>query len=126
MSETRRIPVRSAADVWTFTQRMVPLWDILEFFPADAVGPRAPDEPPPAGHVTPITIETDLGFAFETDIQFGAWRFRPAGLKQPGMLRWCRERGLEPGDAIVFERLGERRYALRLEKAGAAPAPPGG
>jgi hypothetical protein len=32
------------------------------------------------------------------------------------MSRWCREHALEPGDAIVFERLGERRYALRLER----------
>ena len=38
------------------------------------------------------------------------------------MMRWCRERGLEPGDAIVFERTGERVFALRLEKAGVAPA----
>jgi hypothetical protein len=35
------------------------------------------------------------------------------------MMKWCRERGLEPGDCIVFERTAERRYALRLEKASA-------
>ena len=38
------------------------------------------------------------------------------GKKQPGMMRWCRERGLEEGDALVFERLDERRYRLTLEK----------
>ncbi len=60
--------MRSPEDVWTFTQRNVPLWDILEFFPPDAVGPRG------------------------------------------------------PGDALVFEKLGERRYRLSLERdAKAAP-----
>jgi hypothetical protein len=36
------------------------------------------------------------------------------------MMKWCRERGLEPGDALVFERLGERRFALRLERPAQA------
>ena len=116
MSEVRRIPVRTAADVWTFTQRNVPLWDILDFFPKDSIGPRGPSDPAPAHEVRPITIETDLGFAFETDIQYGSWRFRPRSPQQPGMMRWCRERGLEPGDAIVFEKTGERRYRVSLEK----------
>jgi hypothetical protein len=35
------------------------------------------------------------------------------------MMKWCRERGLEQGDAIVFERLGERRYRLSLDKGAA-------
>ena len=120
MGATARIPVRTAADVWTFMQRNVPLWDVLELFPPDAVGPRGPREAPRPYPVRPVTIETDLGWAFETDIQFGAWVFRPRAPAKPGMMKWCRERGLEPGDAIVFEALGERRFALRLEKAGAA------
>jgi hypothetical protein len=72
--------------------------------------------------VKPITIETDLGFSFDTDIQYGTWIFRPRSPKQPGMMRWCRERGLEEGDAIVLERAGDRRYRVWLERAG-APAP---
>ena len=115
--ETARIPVRSSEDVWTFTQRNVPLWDILEFFPQDAIGPRGPADAPRPYEVRPITIETDLGWSFETDIQFGTWVFRPRSPKQPGMMRWCRERQLQPGDAIVFERLAERRFALGLERA---------
>ena len=70
--------------------------------------------------VRPITIETDLGFDFETDIQYGTWMFRPRSPKQPGMMRWCRERGLEAGDTIVFEKTGERTYRLSLEKAAKA------
>ena len=116
MAETRRIPVRKE-DVWTFTQRNVSLWDILDFFPPDTVGPRGPGDPPRPYPVRPLTVETDLGWSFEADIQFGSWVFRPRSPRQPGMMKWCRERGLEQGDALVFERLGDHRYALRLEKA---------
>ena len=114
--DTARIEVRSPEDAWTFTQRNVPLWDILEFFPADAIGSRGPADPPRPYEVKPVTIETDLGWSFETDIQYGSWVFRPRSPKQPGMMRWCRERELKPGDALVFERLGGRRFALRLER----------
>jgi hypothetical protein len=116
VNPTRRIPVRTPEDLWTFTQRNVPLWDVLDFFPTDSVGPRGPGDAPRPYEVRPVVIETDLGFSFETDIQYGSWVFRPRSPKQPGMMRWCRERGLEVGDAIVFERTGERCYALRLEK----------
>src|SRR5882724_1618778 len=60
VSEARRIPVRKE-DLWTFTQRNVPLWDVLDFFPSDAVGPRGPGDAPRPYAVQPITIETDLG-----------------------------------------------------------------
>ena len=119
MGEVRRIPVRSAADVWTFTERNVSLWDILDFFPPDAIGPRGPKDEPRPYEVRPVTIATDLGWEFETDIQYGTWMFRPKSPKQPGMMRWCRERGLEPGDALVFEKEDERRYRLTLEKGSA-------
>jgi hypothetical protein len=117
MNDTRRIPIRTAADVWTFTQRNVSLWDILDFFPPDSIGPRGPSDEPRPYEVRPITIDTDLGFSFETDIQYGTWMFRPKSPKQPGMMKWCRERGLEVGDEIVIERTGERLYRLRLEKS---------
>ena len=125
MAETRRVLIRTEADVWTVTQRNLSLWDILDFFPSDAVGPRGPGDEPRPYEVRPITIETDLGFSFETDIQYGSWMFRPRSPKQPGMMRWCRERGIEVGDAIVFERAGERTYRLRLEK-GSGGSPPSG
>lgn len=115
-SGSARIPVRTAEDVWTFTQRNVSLWDILEFFPPDAIGPRGPSDPPRPYEVKPLTIETDLGWSFESDIQYGTWMFRPRSPKQPGMMKWCQERGLAPGDALVFERAGERTIRLRLEK----------
>lgn len=126
MGDRRRIPVRNAADVWTFTERNVPLWDILDFFPPDAVGPRGPRDEPRPYEVKPVTIETDLGFAFETDIQYGAWIFRPRSPRQPGMMRWCRERGLAPGDSLVFESLGGRRYRLSRERPEPAPPEPRG
>ena len=116
MGETRRIPVREP-DVWTFTQRNVPLWDVLDLFPRDAIGPRGPKDPPPPYEVKPITVETDLGWSFETDIQYGSWVFRPRSPAKAGMMKWCRERGLGAGDTIVLEKLDDRRYRLSLEKA---------
>jgi hypothetical protein len=118
--EVRRLPVRSKEDVWTFTERNVPLWDILDFFPQDAIGPRGPKDDPRPYDVKPITIETDLGFSFETDIQYGSWIFRPRSPKQPGLMKWCKERGIEAGDALVFERVAARHFRLSLEKAGAS------
>jgi len=123
VNPVRRIVIRTEADVWTVTQRNLSLWDVLDFFPPDAVGPRGPCDAPRPYEVRPVTIETDLGFSFDTDIQYGTWMFRPKSPKQPGMMRWCRERGIEAGDAIVFERLDERRYRLVLEKGSRAAAP---
>jgi len=122
VGETRRSPVRRE-DLWTFTQRNVPLWDLLDFFPPDAIGSRGPKDEPRPYPVRPVTIETDLGFEFETDIQYGTWVFRPRSPTRAGLMKWCRERGLAEGDQLVFERTGERRYRLWLERAG-APAPP--
>ena len=64
----------------------------------------------------PIVIETDLGWSFESDIQYGSWTFRPRSPAKPGMMKWCRERGIESGDTLVFEKLDERRFRLSLEK----------
>ena len=119
-----RIPIRSKEELWTFTQRNLPLWDVLDFFPNDAIGARGPGDAPRPYLVKPITIETDLGFSFETDIQYGSWVFRPKSPRLPGMMKWCRERGLEIGDTIVFEKLEPRRYALRLEKRPGTPVGP--
>lgn len=117
MAEERRIPIRSEEELWTLTERNLSLWDILDFFPADAVGPRGPGDAPRPYEVKPIVVETDLGFAFETDIQYGTWMFRPRSPKLPGMMRWCRERGLAVGDTLLFEKLAERRYRLSVERA---------
>lgn len=119
IGEARRIVVRKE-DVWTFTERNLSLWDILDLFPADAVGPRGPADAPRPYPVKPIVIETDLGWSFESDIQFGTWVFRPRSPRQPGMMKWCRERGLATGDALVFEWLGGRAYRLRLEQGSAS------
>ena len=88
--------------------------------PARCRGPARANDAPRPYEVLPITLETDLGWSFNTDIQYGAWIFRPRSPKQPGMMRWCQERGLAPGDSIVFEKLDARRFALRLERAADA------
>jgi hypothetical protein len=120
MPATIRILIRTREDLWTFTERNVSLWDVLDFFPPDSIGPRGPSDAPRPYEVKPVTIETDLGFSFETDIQYGTWMFRPRSPKLPGMMKWCRERGLELGDAMVFEKTGDRSFVLRLEKGAAA------
>ncbi len=112
------IPTQEA--LWLFTRRNVPLWDILDLFPPDCIGARGPGDEPRPYEVRPIMIETDLGFSFETDIQYGAWVFRPRSPRQPGMMKWCRERGLGVGDAIVFEAVGDRRFRLTLERGSGA------
>jgi len=122
--QRREIPIRTREDLWTFTERQIPLWDILDFFPTDSVGSRSANDTPRPYEVKPITIETDLGFEFDTDIQYGAWRFRPRSPRAPSMGKWCRERGLEVGDRVVFEKLGERRFRVSLEKG--EPEGPGG
>ena len=125
MNPVRLIPIRTPEDLWTFTQRNVPLWDVLDFFPSDSIGPRGPRDEPRPYVVRPLVIQTDLGFSFETDIQYGSWVLRPRSPQQPGMMRLCRERGLEVGDTIVFERTGEHAYTLRLEKAATGEPSPG-
>jgi hypothetical protein len=111
-----RIVLESAEDVWTATQRNLPLWDILEFFPRESVGPRGPADAPRPYPVQPVVVDTDLGWAFESDIQYGAWVFRPRAPRLPGMMRYCRERDLAPGDVLVFHRTDEGRIALRRER----------
>lgn len=69
-----------------------------------------------------MRIETDAGYGFDTDIQYGTWMFRPRSPKQPGMMKWCRECGLEEGDSLVFEKVAERTYRLSLEKCKKAGA----
>ena len=118
MGDKRSIPVRNQEDVWLFTQRNVSLWDILDFFPQDAIGPRGPKDEPRPYEVKPVTIETDL-FEFESDIQYGSWVFRPRSPKEPGMMRWCREVEPEVGDELLFEKLADRRYRLSLKKGSA-------
>jgi hypothetical protein len=88
------------------------------------VGPRGPADDPRPYEVRPVRIDTDLGYGFESDIQFGSWVFRPRSPRQPGMMKWCRERGIEIGDSITFERTGERSYLLRLEKPESPGATP--
>src|SRR6185436_1217974 len=61
VADERRIVVQKP-DLWTFTQRNVPLWDLLDFFPPDSIGPRGPGDEPRPYEVKPITIETDLDF----------------------------------------------------------------
>ncbi|MCS7212334.1 MAG: hypothetical protein NZ844_11995 [Chloroherpetonaceae bacterium] len=104
----RRIPVRTQEELWFF-EKQINLFDILEFFPFDAIGKK--DGTP--GKT--LIIETDLGWSFETDIEHGKFCFRKKSKSMPGTGKWVVESGLKVGDIICLEKLGEYHYKLYKE-----------
>lgn len=107
MGEIRRIPVKSEDDVW-FLEKQLNLFDILDFFPADAVESEK-------GHGKPLFIETDQGWSFESDIEKGKFAFRKKSKSMPGTGKWVIESELRPGDIICIEKLGDYHYRLFKE-----------
>ncbi|MDX2128298.1 MAG: hypothetical protein SFU91_04610 [Chloroherpetonaceae bacterium] len=109
MGEIKTFSVKSQDDLW-FYEKQINLFDILEFFPFDAIGNGEKE-----GKL--IKIETDLGWSFETDIERGKFCFRKKSKSQPGTGKWVVESGLKAGDQIALEKLGE--YHFRLYKINA-------
>jgi hypothetical protein len=109
INEVKKIPVKSQDEVWFF-QKQINLFDILEFFPADAVGTADGKEG------KKLTIDTDLGWSFETDIEKGKFCFRKKSKSTLGTGRWVIESRLVAGDNICIEKLGEYHYKLYREE----------
>lgn len=107
MGEVKRIPVKSKEELW-FLEKQINLFDILEFFPPDAIESEA-------GHGKPLLIETDRGWSFETDIEKGKFAFRKKSKSMPGTGKWVAESELRPGDLICIEKLGAYHYRLFKE-----------
>ena len=110
-----RILLETAEDVW-FWERRFNVFDYLEFFPADAITEAVPEThvPPPVadprqGAAVMLTIETDAGFSFQTDIVRGGYYLRN---QTQGTRRWMASRGMKPGDTILITRMGESTYRL--------------
>lgn len=107
-ADTRKLSVRTADDVWFF-EKQLSLFDILDFFPPDSI------ESQDGKLGVPLTIETDLGWSFDTDIERGKYCFRKKAKSMPGTGKWVAESGLKAGDRICLEKLGNRSYRLSKE-----------
>lgn len=109
----RKLPV-TERNLW-FLERAIPLFDILDFFPPDTLGPpNLGKKLSTARRGTSLTIETDLGWSFTTDIASDQKIFRNSS-RQRGTGRWVREAQLKPGDFIVIEKLSPYHYRLSKE-----------
>ncbi len=108
MSDTRKLAVKSQDDVWFF-EKQINLFDILDFFPPDAI------EAKDGTHGKELLIETDLGWSFKTDIERGKFCFRKKAKSAPGTGKWVVESGLAAGDSICIEKLSEYHYRLVKE-----------
>lgn len=114
--DIRKIPV-TEHNLW-FLEKGIPLFEILDFFPPSAIGhPRYGKQNLPGKKGVLLTIETDQGWSFTTDIATDSKTFRNSSLTR-GSGRWVKEAQLKPGDYIVLQRLGEYRYRLSHQKGG--------
>lgn len=112
MGEVRKIPVKSQDDIWFF-EKQINLFDILDFFPLDAIQKKDGA----AGKM--LKIETDLGWSFETDIEYGKFCFHKKSKSMNGTGKWVVESGLKAGDFICIEKIGEYHYKLFKESNSA-------
>ena len=114
MGDVRRIPV-TADNVW-FLRKQINLFDILDFFPEDALGaPVEADNGTLPSPVRYLTIDTDAGFSFETDIPRDKFIFRQQARTRPGTGKWAEDRDLRPGDTVCIEKLGDHHFYLYKE-----------
>ena len=91
-----------------FLERQLNVFDFLELFPPDAISREDT-------RGIPVTFQTDLAFDFESDIDREKMQLRNRS-RHKGWMKWTTEHGLNPGDRIVIERIGERTFSLRLEQ----------
>ncbi|MFN3385702.1 MAG: hypothetical protein ACK42Y_03840 [Candidatus Thermochlorobacter sp.] len=112
MGEVRKIPVKSQDDVWFF-EKQINLFDMLDFFPSDAIQKKDGI----AGKM--LKIETDLGWSFETDIEYGKFCFHKKSKSMHGTGKWVVDSGLKAGDVICIEKIGDYHYKLFKESNSA-------
>lgn len=102
-----RIEIEVTGENLWFLERYLNVFDFLEMFPPDALSSVS-------SRGIPITLRTDLGFDFETEIDHEKMQIRNRS-KHKGWMKWTSGHGLNLGDRIVIERSGERVFSLRLE-----------
>jgi hypothetical protein len=111
----RTIPV-TERNLW-FLERSIPLFGLLDFFPTDSIGaPVAGRSFPGESQVKKLTMETDQGWSFTTDITSDSKIFRNSS-RNRGTGKWVVQAELKAGDKIVIEKLEDYRYRLMRERA---------
>ena len=112
--ERRTIEV-TPRNIW-FLEKSIPLFGLLSFFPGEAIGApefgRVSIAPPKARK---LTIETDQGWSFTTDITSDSKVFRNKS-RNRGTGKWVVAAGIKAGDKIVIEKIEEFRYLLKVER----------
>lgn len=102
-------------NIW-FLEKSIPLFGLLSFFPGEAIGAPEFDRisiaPPKAKK---LTIETDQGWSFTTDITSDSKVFRNKS-RNRGTGKWVVSAELKAGDKIVIEKIEEFRYRLKVER----------
>ena len=111
MGEIREIPV-TEENVW-FLHKQISLFDILDFFPEDSIGaPSQRDNATLSYEVKYLTIDTDAGFSFTTDIPRDKMIFRQSAKTRNGTGKWAEARDLQAGDVVCIERIDTYHYSL--------------
>jgi len=103
-----RILLETQEDIW-FWERRFNVFDFLELFPREAITESVPDThvPPPAQ--LQITLETDAGFTFQSDIVHGGFYLRN---QTQGTRKWMAAAHLKPGDTIEIARVYSSTFRL--------------
>jgi len=104
MTTVRYIPIESEQDVW-FLEKHFNVFDFLEFFPSSALASKD-------SKGKPVTVLTDLGWSFQTDIEPGTFVLRQKSKSKPGTGKWVKESHLSPGDKVGIEKIEEFTYRL--------------
>ncbi len=111
----RRIIEVTARNIW-FLEKSIPIFGMLSFFPSDSIGSPEYDRSQHAlSKARKLSIETDQGWSFTTDITSDSKIFRNKS-RNRGTGKWVVASNLQPGDKIVIERKEEYHYFLTLER----------
>jgi hypothetical protein len=99
-----------------FMQRQFSVAEHIKFFPYDAIGAMNPaDNYLLSYRVKTLMIETDLGFAIETDIVDKRYVFRNRSHSK-GTARYMNEKNIQPGDVIVIEKVDAYNYKMYTKR----------
>ncbi|NUQ81973.1 MAG: hypothetical protein HUU10_10215 [Bacteroidetes bacterium] len=105
---THRIRVRDDQHLWLL-EKNIPVFDILEWFPAGTVDDAK------SGTGEPVLFETSLGWSFRSVIEKSGFFISERSSSRPGTTRFIRESGLKPGQTLVIQKTGPQTFLLSTE-----------